>query len=161
MTGPVVFRLLAGTVPFYRGITYEEIGGRGVRWQDREAAANLEQTPLPGTDLETPPALPTEGLRLGTAPSLWASRETEHAPVLRFLNPHQRAELSAADANRLGIAPNDEVEIAINGTSVHARAALRAALPPGSVFLIEGTSQDNANALTNGDYAPTVEVHKP
>ena len=74
-------------------------------------------------------------------------------------DPHQRAELSAADANRLGIAPNDEIEVAINGTSVRARAALRAALPPGSVFLIEGTSQDNANALTNGR-PRTVEVRK-
>ncbi len=44
--------------------------------------------------------------------------------------------------------------MAVNGTSVRARAALREALPPGSVFLIEGTSQDNANALTNGEYAP-------
>ena len=40
--------------------------------------------------------------------------------------------------------------MAVNGTSVSARAALREALPPGSVFLIEGTSEDNANALTNG-----------
>src|SRR3954449_2260658 len=39
MTGHVVFeQLLAGTVPFYRGLTYDEIGGRGIRWQDREAA---------------------------------------------------------------------------------------------------------------------------
>jgi NADH-quinone oxidoreductase subunit G len=159
LSGPAVFeRLLAGTVPFYSGLTYEEIGGRGVRWQDREAAGKLPQTRLPPTELETPPDLP-DGLRLGTAASLWAGRETDHAPVLRFLAPHQRAELSAADAHRLGIGPGDDVEVAVNGTSVHAVAALREALPPGSVFLTEGTSQDNANALTNG--APrTVEVRK-
>ena len=161
VSGHVVFeQLLAGTVPFYRGLTYEEIGGRGVRWQDRDGAANLQQSPLPSTELETPPGLPTEGLRLGTAPSLWAGRTTEHAPVLRFLAPFQRAEMSAADANRLGVAPGDEVEVAVNGTSVKALAALRAELPPGSVFLIEGTSKDNANALTNGGGAPTVEVRK-
>ena len=80
------------------------------------------QTPLPPTELETPPELPSEGLRLGTAPSLWAGRETDHAPVLRFLAPRQRAELSADDASRLGIAPGDEVEVAVNGTSVRARA---------------------------------------
>jgi NADH-quinone oxidoreductase subunit G len=159
MGGPVVFELLSGTVPFYRGLSYEEIGGRGVRWQDRDAAAKLPASPLPPTELETPPELP-EGLRLGTAPSLWASRETEHAPVLRFLAPHQRAELSAEDARRLGIAPGDQVEVAVNGTSVRAVAALREALPAGSVFLVEGTSQDNANALTNGTVAPTVEVRK-
>jgi NADH-quinone oxidoreductase subunit G len=159
--GPVVFELLANTVPFYRGLSYEEIGGRGVRWQDRDAAENLPQSPLPSTELETPPGLPSEGLRLGTVPSLWAGRETEHAPVLRFLAPFQRAELSAADARRLGVGPGDEIEVAVNGTSVKALAALREAVPPGSVFLIEGTSQDNANALTNGGGAPTVEVRKP
>jgi NADH-quinone oxidoreductase subunit G len=161
MSGPVVFELLSGTVPFYRGLSYEEIGGRGVRWQDRDAASNLQQTPLPGTELETPPELPTDGLRLGAAPSLWAGRETEHAPVLRFLAPHQRAELSAEDARRLGVQAGDEVEVAVNGTSVRARAALRQALPAGSVFLIEGTSQDNANALLTNGGPPVVEVRKP
>ena len=159
LSGPVIFDLLAGTIPFYRGLNYDEIGGRGVRWQDREAAGNLPQTPLPSTELEVPPELP-DGLLLGSAPSLWASRETEHAPVLRFLNPHQRAELSAADARRLGIGPGDEIEVAVNGTSVRARAALREALPAGSVFLVEGTTSDNANALTNGGEPTTVEVRK-
>ena len=79
--------------------------------------------------------------------------------MLRFLAPMQRAELSAADARERGIAPGDEVEVAINGTSVKATAALREAMAPGSVFLIEGTSQDNANALTNGE-PRTVEVRK-
>jgi NADH-quinone oxidoreductase subunit G len=160
LSGRVVFELLAGTIPFYRGLTYDEIGGRGIRWQDRDAASNLPQSPLPSTELETPPELP-DGLRLGTAPSLWAGRETDHAPVLRFLAPHQRAELSAEDARRLGIAPGDEIEVAVNGTSVRALAALREALPAGSVFLVEGTSQDNANALTNGGAPTTVEVRKP
>src|SRR5205823_14343571 len=132
VSGPVVFELLAGTVPFYRGLTYEEIGGRGIRWQDRESATKLPQSPLPSTELESPPELP-DGLRLGTAPSLWAGRETDHAPVLRFLAPHQRAELSAEDARRLGISPGDQIEVAVNGTSVRAPAALREALPAGSV----------------------------
>jgi NADH-quinone oxidoreductase subunit G len=159
LSGPEIFRQVASAVPFYGGLTYEEIGGRGIRWQDRDAASKLDATPLPPTDLESAPELPSEGLRLGTAPSLWASRETDHAPVLRFLAPSQRAELSSADAQRLGIAPGDEVEVAVNGTSVRAVAALRESIAPGSVFLIEGTSEDNVNALTNG--APrSVEVRK-
>ncbi|MEA2457330.1 MAG: NADH-quinone oxidoreductase subunit, partial [Thermoleophilaceae bacterium] len=160
LSGPAVFRQIAGAVPFYAGLTYEEIGGRGIRWQDREQAAKLQATPLPPTDLEPAPDLESEGLRLGTAPSLWAGRETDHAPVLRFLAPAQRAELSAADARSLGIGPGDEVEVAVNGTSVRAVAALREAMAPGSVFLIEGTSRDNANALTNGS-PRIVEVRKP
>jgi NADH-quinone oxidoreductase subunit G len=159
LQGPAVFELIAGTVPFYGGLTYEEIGGRGLRWQDRDEAGRLAQSPLPTTELETPPELP-DGIRLGTLPSLWAGRETEHAPVLRFLAPSQRAEISAADARELGILPGDEIEVAVNGTSVRATAALREALSPGSVFLIEGTSQDNANALTNG-LPQVVELRKP
>ncbi|MEA2375861.1 MAG: NADH-quinone oxidoreductase subunit, partial [Thermoleophilaceae bacterium] len=151
-------RLMADTIPFYRGLTLEEIGGRGIRWQDRDAAGQLAQTPLPEREVETPPE-PLEGMLLGTARSLWAGRETDHAPSLRFLAPRQRAELSAEDAARLGIESGDEVEVAVNGTSVRARAALRSRVPAGSVFLTEGTSEDNATTLTNG--APrTVEVRK-
>jgi hypothetical protein len=40
--------------------------------------------------------------------------------------------------------------VAVNGTSVSAVAALRSAVPKGSVFLIEGTTEDNATALSNG-----------
>ena len=36
---------------------------------------------------------------------------------------------------------------------------MRAAVPPGSVFLIEGTAEDNATALTNG-VPRTVEVER-
>ena len=160
---PAVFNQITGTVPFYGGLTYEEIGGRGLRWQERDEVSKLEQTPLPGTDLETPPDLPAPaggGLLLGTAPSLWACRETDHAPALRFLAPHQRVELSAEDARERGIRSGEVVEVAHNGTSVRAVAALRSAVPPGAVFMLEGTGQDNATELTNGE-TRTVEVRKP
>jgi hypothetical protein len=42
---------------------------------------------------------------------------------------------------------------------VRARAALRSRLPAGSVFLIEGTGEENATALTDGTQR-TVEVRK-
>jgi NADH-quinone oxidoreductase subunit G len=162
LSTPAVFNQISGAVPFYTGLTYEEIGGRGLRWQDRDEASRLAQSPLPSTDLETPPELPQDGdgrLLLGTVPSLWACRETDHAPSLRFLAPYQRVELSAADAAERGIRSGELVEVAHNGTSVRAMAALRSALPPGRVFMIEGTGQDNATALTNG--APrTVEVRR-
>ena len=73
--------------------------------------------------------------------------------------PQQLAELSPEDAERLGIAPGDEIEVAVNDTSVRARAALRSRVQAGSVFLIEGTSEENATALTDGT-PRTVEVRK-
>jgi NADH-quinone oxidoreductase subunit G len=159
---PAVFNQLTGTIPFYGGLTYEEIGGRGLRWQERDEAGRLAQTPLPSLELETPPELPRPGdgaLRLGTVPSLWASREADHAPSLRFLAPLQRVEMSVADARARDIAPGDLVEVVLDGTRVRANASLRSGVPAGTVFMLEGTGQDNANVLMNGA-ARAVEVRK-
>ena len=132
---PGVTEAMAAAVPFYAGITLEEIGGQGVRWQDRDAASAAPDADVPSADaLETPPELP-EGLRLGSAPSLWEGPVTRHAPALRFLEPHPRVELSPADAERLGIASGDEVVVSSNGHRVRAPAALRSGIQPGSVFM--------------------------
>jgi len=139
LTTPIVTEQVAAAVPFYAGITLEEIGGRGIRWQERDAASALQAPDIPDAPLEPSPELP-EGMKLGTVRTLWAGRETRHAPALRFLAPRQQAELSAEDARRLGIRPGDEVEVAMNGTSVRAVARLRQAVQPGTVFLFEGTN---------------------
>jgi NADH-quinone oxidoreductase subunit G len=39
LTGSMASAQLFDSVPFYAGLTLDEIGGKGVRWQDREAAA--------------------------------------------------------------------------------------------------------------------------
>ena len=39
VTAGAVLSEIAAAVPFYSGVTLDEIGGRGVRWQQREAAA--------------------------------------------------------------------------------------------------------------------------
>ncbi|HEY2604017.1 MAG TPA: molybdopterin-dependent oxidoreductase, partial [Thermoleophilaceae bacterium] len=158
-TMPGIFNELVQVVPFYAGLTLEEIGGRGVRWQEREQASALGASPLPDTSLDTPPELPTSGLRLGTVPSLWSGRETQHAAVLRFLAPEQTLEISIADAERLGVRSGDEVSVSVDGRSVRARARVHDPVPAGSVFLVEGTQTDNATALMNG-LPRTVEVTK-
>jgi NADH-quinone oxidoreductase subunit G len=38
LTGSMASQQLFDAVPFYEGLTLEEIGGRGVRWQERDAA---------------------------------------------------------------------------------------------------------------------------
>jgi NADH-quinone oxidoreductase subunit G len=149
VTPPMVTELLSEAVPFYAGITLDEIGGRGVRWQERDTASSLSAPEIPDAALEPPPQLP-EGMKLGTVRSLWASRETRHAPALRFLAPRQQAELSAEDAKNLGVQPGDEVEISMNGTSVRAVARLRQAVQPGTVFVMEGEL----------DHGAVVEVRK-
>jgi anaerobic selenocysteine-containing dehydrogenase len=87
-------------------------------------------------------------LRLGTFRSLWTSKEVDVSPALAFLRPGQVVELSPADAAARGIAHGDEVEVAANGTTLSAKAMLRQAVPAGSAFLVEGTHESPANALT-------------
>jgi NADH-quinone oxidoreductase subunit G len=145
---------LADGVPFYSGLTPEEIGGRGVRWQERDAASGLGDTPeLAPADLETPPAAPSPNgaLRLGTFRPIWSAPEVDASPALVFLSPQQRVELSPADAERLGLKSGDRAEVTHDGAAVHAEVMVRSAVPAGSAFLAEATVADSANALTNGE----------
>jgi NADH-quinone oxidoreductase subunit G len=155
-SGPMATRRLVEAVPFYAGLTLEEIGAKGVRWDAREAAAAFPAVELGPVALEAPPAAaPTAGqLRLGTFRSIWASREVAASPALKFLHPHQRAELSPADAQRLGVGQGDRVLVGQDGHSVRATVALRAATPEGTVFLETGVPEDSATALDG----PLVEV---
>jgi NADH-quinone oxidoreductase subunit G len=158
-----VLTALSAEVPFYAGITTEEIGGRGVRWQERSAAAGFARDGgLP--HLETADRRPQtadaqdDGLRLGTYRDLWAGEVTERNPALEFLAPEQRVEIAPADAERLGLVDGDEVAVRSNGTSVNARVALRNRIRPGAAFLIEGTKTDNANVF-NGAETVLIERH--
>ena len=151
--GAQVSRRLFETVPFYAGLTLEEIGGRGVRWVEREEFVSPDWETA---TLEIPQAAPAPSdgkLRLGTYRSLWAAKEVDLSPALHFIRARQVAELSPADADALGIKEGDRIEVG-NGSRVRAQAKLRAAIPAGSVFLAEGTREDNANVLTH----PLVEI---
>ena len=132
---PALTDKVAEAVPFYGGVMLEEIGGQGVRWQERGAASSLPTAQPSDAPLEEPLSRP-EGLQLGVRPSLWRGPEVEHSPSLRFLAGHSRAELSPADARRLGISPGDQVLVSVNGTSVRAAAAIRSTVNDGDVFLV-------------------------
>ena len=149
---PTAFEALTEAVPFYAGITDAEIGGRGVRWQDRSEASNLP-TPVESGDPSPDPLagrVSVEGspdsLRLGTYRDLWAGPITELNPPLRFLAPTQRVEMSIGDAERFGLKHGDEVAVG----SVRAKLDIRERVADGVCFLIEGTAEGNANSLLNG-----------
>ncbi len=160
---PSALAALANAVPFYAGIDDSEIAGRGVRWQDRDAASKLPQaarTSDPGsigTPREGEPSDPGS-LVLGTYRDLWAGPITELNPPLKFLQPQQRVELSLADAEQLGLKGGDAVDVSQNGTTVRAQVTIRERIEQGVCFLIEGTAEDNANGLLNGSpVAVTIE----
>jgi NADH-quinone oxidoreductase subunit G len=155
---PSAFAALTEAVPFYTGITDAEIAGRGVRWQDRPAASNLARATgddSPGSHSrgvpgESSPVSRDGALALGTYRDLWAGPITELNPPLKFLQPRQRVEISPADAEQLGLKSGDKVRVAQNGTSVGAEVVIRERVSGGVCFLIEGTSEENANQLLNG-----------
>jgi NADH-quinone oxidoreductase subunit G len=162
VTAPMVSEQIFKAVPFYEGLTLEEIGGRGVRWPEREAASKLQAPELPDGELSGDPPAAAEAngrLRLGSRPSLWTGYVTRHAPVLQFLKPEQTVELSPADAARLGVGAGTPVRIGVNGTRLNATVALRAQMPEGTAYLIDGTEDDPAGALVTG-VPQTVEVSK-
>ena len=136
---PTAFAALADAVPFYAGITDADIGGRGIRWQDRPL-------PRPASQLGRGPPAPTRRTlsaeRVRRAGAV-AHRVRESAdgslalghlprPLGRARSPSStrrsvpRARSSAsrsrsADAERLGLKSGDEVQVGQNGTSVDAK----------------------------------------
>jgi NADH-quinone oxidoreductase subunit G len=160
LAGPMASKQLFDAVPFYAGLSLDAIGGQGIRWPEgHAAAAALPQAewPLARLDPPSPAAGSSNGaLRFGTFRSLWTSKEVEASPALHFMRPKSVLEISPADAERIGVRAGDQVELGTNGTRIRAAAALRAAVPVGSVFMAEGTRTDSANTLTE----PLVEVRR-
>jgi anaerobic selenocysteine-containing dehydrogenase len=115
-----------------------------------------ESTPPAFSDPETGDS---ELLALGTYRDLWAGPITELNPPLKFLQPQQQVALSLADAERLGLATNDEVSVSRNGTSVRAKVSVKERVPNGTCFLIEGVADGNANTLLNGSPV-SVQIEK-
>jgi NADH-quinone oxidoreductase subunit G len=142
-TSAMASKQLFDAVPFYAGLTLEALAGHGLRWPAGDGAAKAPEADLGPFELEPPPAPPTPtggALRLGAFRSLWAAPEVRISPSLQFLHPESRVELAPEDARRRGIADGVAVEVAQNGTSVRGRAALRQAVPSGSVFLSDETA---------------------
>ncbi|HEX4673593.1 MAG TPA: molybdopterin-dependent oxidoreductase, partial [Solirubrobacteraceae bacterium] len=164
LTSPMAFAQLAAAVPFYEGITLDEIAGRGVRWPARaEASAMPAGERLVPDEPKTAAAASLRagagngGLKLGRYRPIWASPEVEISPALHYTIAHQQIELAPEDAGRLGITNGETIEVSQNGTRLHGRATIRTGVPAGVAFLAEGIAADSANLLTDDE----IEVHKP
>jgi NADH-quinone oxidoreductase subunit G len=149
-SAPDALTTIASEVPFYAEITHEEIGGTGVRWQERSAASAFPKIELDSTVSATWASATNDReeprIQVGTYRDLWAAEVTDRSPALRFLAPKQAVELAPADAARLGLGSGDEVHVRSNGTSVRARISIHERVKPGTGFLIEGLG-DGAGTL--------------
>ena len=90
-------------------------------------------------------------LKLQRYAALFSGPAVERVPELRFQRPEREVELSAADAERRGIASGDAVLVRSNGTSVELRAKV-------SRKLVEGVARVAGEHA--GDLHATVEVVK-
>ncbi len=131
-----------------RGLREAQTGSAGL------CHGRPNRQPLPTADSG---AKSNGALRLGTYRNLWADEVTERNPALSFLKAEQQVELALSDGERLGIADGDLVDVRSNGTTLRARAKLHERMRPGAAFCVEGTAEQNANALAG---AETVEVTK-
>jgi NADH-quinone oxidoreductase subunit G len=177
-TAQEAFELLAAESQLYAGITYDAIGGTGLRWQDvhggsGEGPPDVRRPPAPGSAEQGdrpatrvsggPSPEPSDGragsLLLGTYRDLWADFVSERNPSLEFLRPDQTVEISESTAKRLGVGNGTEVVVTgDNGKSLRAHVAIRHRTPDEVAFLIEGTAENGANLLSG---AATVEIAEP
>jgi NADH-quinone oxidoreductase subunit G len=140
LTGPMATARMAEHVPFYAGITLDEIGGRGVRWQERDAASayagDVDFGPF-GVDLPHARArVSGSELALGTFRSIWAGPEVANSPALHFLRSRPRVLISPADAQRLELFDGLTATVAPDDReAIEATVHVRDAVPEGSAFL--------------------------
>ncbi|MDH5334012.1 MAG: 2Fe-2S iron-sulfur cluster-binding protein [Thermoleophilia bacterium] len=94
-------------------------------------APGAATTPAPGVPLAPAGEHFVGELRLHRVHGLFAGPAVDRVPELRFQRPAAQVELSAADAERRGIATGDAVHVRSNGTSVELRARVNRKLIDG------------------------------
>jgi NADH-quinone oxidoreductase subunit G len=97
----------------------------------------------PGPQTRPGETVEGDGLRLVIYRPLFSGPAVERVPELQFQRPEPEVELSAADAERLGVRAGTEVTVRSNGTSVQLRARLAEDLAPGAARI----AQDYAGGL--------------
>ena len=157
VTGAAASKQLFEAVPFYAGLTLDEIGGRGIRWPERvtewqpwecddrrRAGGGAGGRRRQAAARHLPAAVGGQGGRRLSDPAV-----RDPAPGGRALARGRVGARRARGRPRRGGATN--------GTRIAGTAKLRAAVPAGSVFVAEGVHDAPANLLNE----PLVEVRQP
>jgi anaerobic selenocysteine-containing dehydrogenase len=91
-------------------------------------------------------------LNTGSRLPMFVHTRTYRLPWTRSLRPHPAADLNPADARRLGIQQDDEIEIATTAGAIRVRANLTELAQPGVVHMYHGYSAADVNSLLEADY---------
>ncbi|HWC47335.1 MAG TPA: NADH-quinone oxidoreductase subunit NuoG [Solirubrobacterales bacterium] len=184
---PTAFAALTEAVSFYNGITDEQIGGRGLRWQDRQGGASSGNAPeppgpadmsSPDTERDAPLSMvqpdPTpRGVAFGEDVSAEPTRTSDGQLTLgtyRDLWAGPVTELNPPlkflqPQQRVEISPADSDRLSLKSgervlvNGVEAQVQIKERVPVGVVFMAEGVLDGNANALLNGGPV-SVEIEK-
>jgi NADH-quinone oxidoreductase subunit G len=90
LSGAMASKQLLAAVPFYAGLTLEEIGGRGVRWQECDGSSAFPEAGG-AASAASPEAAGEDAADLAGWRSVWDAVEVEHSPALEFLFPRERS----------------------------------------------------------------------
>ncbi|MDQ8046332.1 MAG: NADH-quinone oxidoreductase subunit NuoG, partial [Patulibacter sp.] len=151
-TAGMAYGELLSDVPFYAGISLDDIGGKGVRWPDHASASawpkGLKDFAAKADPLVVPSANGT--LRLARAGSMWRGPKVSASPALRFLVPSADARLSPVDAERLGLADGAPATLVVDGVESVFTTRLDSRVPAGTVVAQAGVPGGGADELPLG-----------
>lgn len=95
-------------------------------------------------------------LSAGTRLPMFIHSRTFRLPWTRSLRPHAAADLCPADAQALGIAQDDLIELSTPSGSIQVRANLTNMVRPGVVHMLHDYPEADVNTLLEGDYLDPV-----
>ncbi len=167
-----VFEEMRTVIPQYAGMTYERLGTVGLQWpcptEDHPGTQYLHKGKftrgkglLQGIPFQEPAELTDEEypLLLTTGRMLYHHNVmTRHCENLEWLRPHELAELSPADARRLGVADGEMVRVTSRRGSIRTRVSVTDRVPTGTMFMTLHYKESPVNELTNSAGDPVTKT---
>ena len=164
---------IAALTPQLRGVTYERLARRGLQWPVWDAshqgtpvlyeerfATKTGRAALFATDWEPPGEVASEGfpfiLITGRQLAHYNSGTQTRRTGNLALHGEDLVEIHPSDAERLGIAEGDKVEVASARGAVRTHACVTTRVAPGNVFLSFHFPEVKTNLLTSGNADPLV-----
>jgi len=150
-----IMREIASLVPQYKGITYERLGRKGIRWPSTDStlsfasfSINKVAKPKPGNFV----------LITGTA--FFHSGTLSTYSGLNVLGGKPWVEVNGEDAEKLGITEGDKITLSALGKNLNASAKLSSAVPPGVLFVPNNFRDGKVNQFIAKQNYCFVEITK-